>query len=135
MTELNSSIQAFECVRKDINPHAEELWLLALNSQLQLIEKEMVFRGTVDQCLIHPRDIFRLLIKHNASSFILAHNHPSNQTHPSNQDLILTKKIYQLSHLMQIPLLDHLIVSPTQYYSMADNSHMKTWRKLSFKYI
>lgn len=131
MIEVSSSFQAYECVRKNINPHAEELWLLALNSHLHLIKKEMVFRGTADQCLIHPRDIFRILITYNASSFILAHNHPSDQVSPSKQDLTLTKKIYQLSHLMQIPLLDHLIISPEKYYSMADNSKMSRWKKIS----
>lgn len=129
MIEVSTSLQAFECLQAQINPYAEELWLLALNSQMSLIKKEMLFRGTADHCLIHPRDIFRTVILCNASSFIMAHNHPSNQPHPSDQDLAMTKQIFQLSCLFQIPLNDHIVMTPCRYYSMADHDHFKRWRK------
>lgn len=129
MIEVSTSLHAFECLRAQINPYAEELWLLALNSHLNLIKKEMLFRGTADQCLIHPRDIFRILITSNASSFILAHNHPSNHPCPSEEDLSLTKRIFNLSVLFQIPLNDHIVMTATNYYSMADHDHFKKWRK------
>lgn len=135
MTEVSSSLQAFECLRAQINPYAEELWLIALNSQMEAIKKEMVFRGTADHCLIHPRDIFRILILCNASSFIMAHNHPSDQVLPSEQDLVLTRKIHQLATLFQIPLNDHIIMTTSQYYSMADQGYFKKWKKSSDKYL
>lgn len=129
MNEISSSLQAFECLRAQINPFAEELWILILNSQMKLIKKEMIFRGTADHCLIHPRDIFRSLILANASSFIMAHNHPSESVHPSEQDIILTRKIHQAGELFQIPLNDHLVVTATQYCSMADQGFFKKWSK------
>ncbi|KYG69722.1 DNA repair protein [Bdellovibrio bacteriovorus] len=132
---MSSSLQAYELLRAQINPYAEELWLIALNSQMEMVQKEMIFRGTADHCLVHPRDIFRTLILCNASSFVLAHNHPSNQALPSEQDLIITRKIYQLATMFQIPLNDHLIVTQTQYYSMADHGHFKKWRRSSTQYL
>jgi len=129
MVEVSSSLQAFECLRAQINPYAEELWIIALNSQMEVIKTEMVFRGTADHCLIHPRDIFRTLILCNACSFIMAHNHPSEQVLPSEQDLILTRKIHSLSVMFQILLNDHLILTTSQYYSMADHGHFKKWKK------
>ncbi|WII70782.1 JAB domain-containing protein [Bdellovibrio sp. 22V] len=129
MNEVSSSLLAYECLRAQINPFAEEIWILALNSQMEVIKKDLIFRGTADHCLIHPRDIFRSLILCNACSFIMAHNHPSNHTEPSEQDLIITRKIYQASLLLQIPLHDHIVMTPTQYYSMADHGHFKKWRK------
>ncbi|WP_253721029.1 JAB domain-containing protein [Bdellovibrio bacteriovorus] len=135
MNEVSSSLQAYELLRAQINPYAEELWLIALNSQMEMVQKEMIFRGTADHCLVHPRDIFRTLILCNASSFILAHNHPSNQALPSEQDLIITRKIHQLATMFQIPLNDHLIMTQTQYYSMADHGHFKKWRKNSIQYL
>lgn len=129
MNEISSSLQAFECLRAQINPFAEELWILILNSQMKLVKKEMIFRGTADHCLIHPRDIFRSLILANASSFIMAHNHPSESVLPSEQDIILTRKIHQASELFQIPLNDHLVVTATQYCSMADQGFFKKWSK------
>lgn len=131
MIEISSSLQAYECLRAQINPYAEELWLLALNSQLELIKKEMVFRGTADHCLIHPRDIFRILILCNASSFIMAHNHPSQQSTPSEQDLVITRKIFQAATLFKIALNDHIIMTPNQYFSMADNGYFKKWKRNS----
>jgi len=127
--EANSSLQAFEVLRPNFNPFAEEVWVLALNSQLQVQGLEMIFRGTVDQCLIHPRDIFRFLILNNASSFILAHNHPSKEVLPSAEDLVLTRKIHSASLLFQIPLLDHIVFSGEQYFSMADHNYLKSWKK------
>nr|BFD58082.1 hypothetical protein CKG001_01890 [Bdellovibrio sp. CKG001]BFD61509.1 hypothetical protein BdHM001_01900 [Bdellovibrio sp. HM001] len=129
MKEVATSLQAYESLRPHINPYAEELWLLALDSQMNLIRKEMVFRGTADYCLIHPRDIFRILIASNASSFILAHNHPSNSALPSEQDLVLTRKIHQLSLLFEIPLNDHLVLCTSSYFSMADHGYFKKWKR------
>lgn len=127
--EANSSLQAFELLQQHFNPFAEEIWVLALNSHLQVLGLEMIFRGTADQCLIHPRDIFRFLILRNASSFILAHNHPSTEVLPSDADLILTRKVHNCSLLFQIPLEDHIIFSRDAYFSMADQGHFKSWKK------
>lgn len=127
--EVSSSLQAFEILRPKFNPYAEEIWAIALNSQLQALSLEMIFRGTADQCLIHPRDIFRFLILNNASSFVLAHNHPSGEVLPSGQDLTLTRKIHSGGLLFQIPLQDHLIFSPEKYFSMADHGYFNSWRK------
>lgn len=128
MIEISSSLHAFNCLQPQINPYSEELWILALNAQLQLIKKEMLFRGTADHCLVHPRDIFRSLVLCNASSFIMAHNHPSEQVLPSKEDLILTQKIFFLARLFEIPLNDHLVMSKSKYYSMADHNEFRKWK-------
>jgi DNA repair protein RadC len=127
--EVTSSLQAFQILRNYFNPFAEEVWVIALGSQLQVLGTEMIFRGTVDQCPIHPRDIFRFLIQTNASSFILAHNHPSLDVKPSERDLSLTRKIHTVSALMQIPIQDHVIFSDQKYFSMADGGFFKNNRK------
>ena len=127
--EVNSSLNAFETLRPHFNPFAEEVWVIALGSQLQVLSLEMIFRGTADQCLIHPRDIFRFLVISNATSFVLAHNHPSNEVLPSAQDLTMTRKIHSASLLFEIPLQDHIIFSGEKYFSMADHGYFKSWRK------
>jgi DNA repair protein RadC len=98
----------------------EEVWCIALTSNLKLIDFKMIFRGTVDQCTIHPRDIFRFACCANASRIILAHNHPSGDLEPSTQDLLITKQILNCSKIIQIPLLDHLILTSNMYFSFAD---------------
>lgn len=120
MVEIISSLEAFEIIKMHFNPFAEEVWVLALNSKLNLLGKEMIFRGTVDSCPIHPRDIFRYLIAQNATAYILVHNHPSQDAYPSPQDLKITKKLRTMSNLLEIKMLDHLIITKEKYFSFAD---------------
>lgn len=126
--EICSSLSAYQVLQGTFNPYSEEVWVIALNSQLQVLGIEMIFRGTVDHCLLHPRDIFRFLVKINASSFILAHNHPSYDVLPSEEDLVLTRKIDKIGQLLEIPLNDHIIFSSRKYYSLADSGFFKKMR-------
>ncbi|HEX7675598.1 MAG TPA: JAB domain-containing protein [Bdellovibrio sp.] len=127
--EITSSLNAFDALKPHFNPFAEEVWIIALNSHMQVLGLEMIFRGTADQCLIHPRDIFRYLIMSNASCFVMAHNHPSQQVMPSTQDLTLTRKIHSAALLFQIPLQDHIVFGSEKYFSMADHGYFKNWKK------
>jgi DNA repair protein RadC len=68
---------------------------------------------------VHPRDIFRFACLENASSLIVAHNHPSGDTRPSEQDLLFTRQLLRASRILQIPLLDHLILTTSGFSSFA----------------
>lgn len=121
---------AFEFFKINLtNPYTEELWIAALDSNSAIISSTMLFKGTVNYCLFHPRDIFRFVILHNSVSFLLAHNHPSNNALPSQEDIELTKRIYYLSQLMQIPLQDHIITTKDSFYSFSRGNHFKKWDK------
>lgn len=133
MQQINSSFDVFEILRSDFNPAAEGIWILALDCQLRVLSKHMLFRGTVNHCMIHPRDIFRWVILHNASSFILAHNHPSQEALPSEQDLIITRKILKICKLIEIPMEDHVVFTADGYFSMADHGIFKSGaRKMTY---
>ncbi len=110
-----------------IDWHVEQAWVLALDSQLKIVEFILTSKGTVNYCQIHPRDIFRFVITRNASSFILAHNHPSGNTLPSRQDIEFTKKILTLSKLHEIPFLDHVILTKTAATSMRALKNIRNW--------
>jgi DNA repair protein RadC len=120
-------------VHRYLSPHldweVEEVWILALNSQLNLINHKLLSKGTVDYCLLHPRDVFRFVILQNASSFILAHNHPSHDLNPSEEDIRITKKILRLSWLHEIPLLDHVILTPEGGTSIRGEKLIRYWKK------
>ncbi|WP_413576590.1 JAB domain-containing protein [Bdellovibrio sp. HCB290] len=131
MTEITCSSEAFEVLKPNVNPFSEELWIIALNPQLQLISTKMIFRGTADHCPVHPRDIIRFLVTTNATSFMMAHNHPSSSIEPSTQDLAITRRMYNCGKLIQIPLIDHIIFSSHSYYSMADHGFFKILKKSS----
>lgn len=103
----------------------EEFWIAALDSQKNCISSALLFKGTINYCLFHPRDIFRFIIIQNAVSFIVAHNHPSGCPNPSREDIQITRTLMELSHLFQIGLEDHLIISNNSYFSFRQN-----WKKI-----
>ena len=84
-----------------------------------------VFKGSVNQCISSPREIFLRLLLSGASGFIMAHNHTSDETEPSILDLETTKKMDELSKMMGIRLMDHVIAGRETYYSFADNGLIK----------
>jgi DNA repair protein RadC len=77
-----------------------------------------VTKGTLDSSLLHPREVFREAIRHSASSIILAHNHPSGDPTPSNEDIQTTKRLHQAGQLLGIDLLDHVILGDGRWVSL-----------------
>lgn len=122
---INSSRKAYEMIRRDFKHDIEEVWLLVLSVDLQLLHKELVFRGTLDACIVHPREIFRQLLVRTAYTFILVHNHPSGDVRPSKEDVNFTRRIFRAGEMLQIPLSDHLIISPSTYFSFADAGYLQ----------
>ena len=118
MHYLNSPEKVADLLKLHQNPQAEELWILCLDPHGKLLKLEMIFRGTIDMCPSHPREIFRTVICQGSSSFIMVHNHPSGDPTPSPQDLRLTKRISKLANLFEIPLLDHIILGDGDFISL-----------------
>ncbi len=117
---ITTSQDAALHLRKLISYEVEELWILALASNCTLLRKQCLFRGTVDECLVHPREIFRFAVLARASSLVLAHSHPSGECFPSEADVSFTQRILKASELFQIPVVDHLILTRTAHFSFSD---------------
>lgn len=117
---IRDSHDAHQELRRVIDFEVEEFWTLGLRANQNLIEIKCLFRGTVDHCMVHPRDIFRFACLTSASKLIIAHNHPSNERHPSCEDIRLTKQLVRASLMMEIPIVDHLILTHDGFYSMAE---------------
>jgi DNA repair protein RadC len=100
-------------------PH-EEFWLLILNRSNSLLKKELISRGGIAGTVVDTKIIFKTAISHYASSIIVCHNHPSGNTKPSEADIKITKNIQEAGKIMDIPLLDHLIITEESFYSFAD---------------
>ena len=115
---VNSPATAFEVLQKRFNAYQEEVWVMGLGPDLSLVAIDMLFRGTVDHTVFHPRDLFRFLITSNAFSFLVGHNHPSGNLVPSTQDLKITKQLVKLGVLIGIPMVDHVIFSAQAYSSL-----------------
>lgn len=104
-------------------PH-EEFWLLILNRSNMVIKKEMISRGGVSGTVVDTKIIFKAAVENYACSIIICHNHPSGNLKPSEADVRITKNIKDAGKLMEIPLLDHLIITDNGYFSFGDEGMM-----------
>lgn len=93
-----------------------------LDAGHRLIAFEELFRGTVDCAQVHPRDVLRQALQHNATSVIFAHNHPSGRLEPSPADDFITRRLKDLLALMDVRVIDHFIVSHSGHYSFAEHA-------------
>lgn len=109
----------YDFIKAEIgNLKNEHFLVVCLNTKNVIIDYKRLFIGTVDMAVVHPRDIFRFAIENNATSIICAHNHPSSDLTPSKQDIHITRVIQETGQLVGIKLLDHLIVSNSEVYSI-----------------
>ncbi len=115
-----SSLRASQILRPLFDPYVEEVWAMALASSKELLKTEKIFRGTSDACLFHPRDVFRFAIVNHASGFIVAHNHPFSSPLPSPEDIDVTKDLKDVSRVLGIALIDHIIIGKAGYFSFLD---------------
>lgn len=105
----------------------EVLCVLLLDARRRLMRVERVATGTLTRMITHARNVFAPAIRYNACKIILAHNHPSGSTVPSEPDKALTKAIAEAGRILGIPLLDHVIIGaadveqPCPYYSFAEH--------------
>jgi len=98
----------------------EHFMAIYLNGRGEMIYKKPMFVGTLNANLVHPREIFRLALEKNAASVILAHNHPSGDPEPSQDDLMITKRLIEAGKIMGIEVLDHVIITKTAVFSFKE---------------
>jgi DNA repair protein RadC len=98
----------------------EEFWLLLLGQNCKVLGKELISKGGLTATVADAKIIFGVALRYSASNIMLAHNHPSGNLKPSQQDIDLTKKIVAAGRLLDIKVLDHLIITDKAYYSFAD---------------
>jgi len=98
----------------------EHFVVLYLNAKNQLVHKETISMGTLNANLVHPREIFEPALKHSAAQIIAAHNHPSGDPKPSEDDLELTKRLTEAGKMMGIEIMDHVIVSKNSHFSFKE---------------
>lgn len=101
----------------------EKFLAIYLDTKKCLISYKVLSIGTVDRTIIHPREVFNEAIKVSASSIIVMHNHPSNQLHPSKEDIEVTNRLVECGKMMNIPVIDHIITNGKEYYSFYDHEH------------
>lgn len=104
-------------------PH-EVFGCLFLDSKHQVLTFEALFRGSIDSTSVHPRQVVKRALAHNAAALILCHNHPSGNTNPSQADRALTKRLREALELIDVRVLDHFIIGDGEPLSMAEYGWM-----------
>lgn len=99
----------------------EHFYCVYLDTKNHIIKDKLLFIGTINQSLVHPREVFKEAYLLSATSIICIHNHPSGNVNPSNNDIIITKQLKEVGTLLGINVLDHIIIGKDTYYSFNDN--------------
>lgn len=102
----------------------ELFYVIYLDNQKKYIDKKLLFKGTVNYSLVHPREIFKWAYLMSASYIICIHNHPSGNSSPSGNDIELTKRIKDIGILHGINLIDHIIIGKGNYYSFYQDNNL-----------
>jgi len=102
-------------------PVVEEFWVVLLNVRNKVVGSSMVSRGTINECPVTPRDVLLPAILTGAANVVLLHNHPSGDPTPSEEDKLLTQRVYEASKILGVKMLDHVIIAGDNYFSFRDH--------------
>mgnify|MGYP004518818145 FL=1 len=119
--KMDSPDKIYEYIKGEVEGlEQEHFYALYLDSKKNLIDKKLLFIGTLNRSIVHPREIFKYAYLLSASSIICVHNHPSGDTIPSKEDMFLTKNLVEIGKMQGIAVVDHIIVG-NNYYSFFEN--------------
>ena len=108
---------------KDLRDHKKEHFVIFyLDSRNQEIKREIISVGSLNANLVHPREVFEPAVRHLAAQVILAHNHPSGDPEPSEDDLEITKRLVETGEILGIKVVDHIIITKTGFISFKDKN-------------
>ena len=115
-----------KAIRASIKDKVKEHFkLILLNPRNKIIGISTISIGTLNASLVHPREVFKDAIVHNTYSVVLAHNHPSGDSEPSEDDLTMTKRLIEAGKILGIEVLDHIIITKNGYFSFKDRGLLR----------
>jgi DNA repair protein RadC len=121
---LSSPQLVYERLEPFVNERREHFVIICLDPKNKALTQEVVSIGIVNATLAHPREVFYPAILHNATSIIVAHNHPSGDTKPSTDDLEVTARLVAAGKILGIEVVDHVIVGREGYTSLREKGLM-----------
>ena len=122
---ISSPKDAYEMIKDQLQDLDREQFIIAcLNTKNEPTNISVVSVGTLNKAIVHPREVFKTAILSNAASIMAFHNHPSGETTPSQQDIQLTNRLYEVGELLGIKLLDHLIIGDGTFTSLKEKGYL-----------
>ncbi|QDP42171.1 RadC family protein [Radiobacillus deserti] len=107
---------------RDLNQ--EHFVCIFLDTKNQVIHRQTIFIGSLNASIVHPREVFREAVKRSAASIICAHNHPSGDPSPSQEDIHVTKRLVECGKMIGIELLDHLVIGDRKFVSLKEKGYL-----------
>lgn len=108
-----------------IDKKQEHFYALYLDTKLKLISKKLLFKGTLNSSSAHPREVFKEALLESAAFIVVVHNHPSGDPSPSKEDIEITNALTTAGTVIGIPVIDHIIIGSSSYYSFYDQNKKK----------
>lgn len=102
----------------------EHFVALFLNTKNQIIHRQTIFVGSLNASIVHPREVFREAVKRSSASIIVAHNHPSGDPAPSQEDIHVTRRLVEAGKMIGIEVLDHLIIGDRKFVSLKEKGYL-----------
>ncbi len=122
---LNNSLKIYEYFKDLVgNKKQEYFYTVYVDTKGRYIDKKCLFVGTMNNSIVHPREIFKEAYLLSANGIICIHNHPSGDPTPSKEDVVITRKIKEIAMIHGIRLVDHLIVGVNSYYSFYEDNKL-----------
>lgn len=121
---VKSPEDVYELVKHLKDSDREQLLTICLDARNNVLSIETTAIGTLTANLVHPREVFKTAVLQNAAGIIVAHNHPSGETTPSDDDINITKRLFEASKIMDIALLDHVIIGNGSFKSLKEMGKM-----------
>ena len=119
---LNKTSKVYDYYKDIIGDKQQEyFYCVYLDNKKRVIKDKLLFIGTLNYSVVHPREVFKNAYLLSASSIICVHNHPTSNTLPSKPDLDLTKQLIEAGNLLGIKVIDHVIIGKNNYYSFLEN--------------
>lgn len=122
ITNPENVVQMFNSVLHLCDQPEEVFGMIALDCKGEISGMFEIARGTLTSAIVHPREVFKRALICNAQSVIVAHNHPSGEVTPSNEDINLTKRLYEAGKMIGVEVLDHIVVGDNDFFSFKQKS-------------
>ena len=100
---------------------SEHFKVIYLNVRRKVLREKTLFIGTLDESVVHPREIFKVALEEGAAGVILLHNHPSGESDPSDADITITRNLIEAGKILGVEVLDHVIIGKNNYCSLAED--------------
>lgn len=121
LTRFTSPLQVFEHLDHEFRDRRKEYFMaLLLDGKNRIIKRVQISEGSLNQSIVHPREVFNVAVRESAAALILLHNHPTGDPTPSQEDLEVTRRLCEAGELMGIKILDHIVIGEGTFYSFSE---------------